>query len=196
LLITVILLIDCLQVTSLSNAKDVAPSIASLLIDGGANIDEQVEYGFSPLHFAVINNNAELVKFYLQRDVSIDAPGLSSMFRFLNMAQKAVPVAEKCGLSPLWFAAKFLPPGSHCEELLLASGACVTSSYTELCPLVAVGSKEGLEGILRYIKSPGFDINHNDRYVGSQLLNAIHAHDYKLGEFSSLNFYNSNIIYS
>ena len=74
-----------MQVTSLSNAKDVAPSIASLLIDGGADIDEQVEYGFSPLHFAVINNNAELVKFYLQRDVSIDAPGYSFILRLVGM---------------------------------------------------------------------------------------------------------------
>jgi len=172
----------------------VAPSIASLLIDGGADIDEQVEYGFSPLHFAVINNNAELVKFYLQRGVSIDAPGYSNTVRLVEMTWTSV--VEKCGLSPLWFAAKLLPPGSHCEELLLASGACVTHSYTELCPLVAVGSKEGLEGILRYIKSPGFDINHHDCYKRSQLLLAISAYDDKPGEFSSLNFYNNNIIYS
>src|SRR6218665_3844215 len=193
LLITVIFLIDCLQVTSLSNAKDVAPSIASLLIDEGANIDEQVEYGFSPLHFAVINNNAELVEFYLQRDVSIDAPGYSSTLRLVNMIRTAV--VEKCGLSPLWFAAKLLPPGSHCEELLLASGASVTNTYTERCPLVAVGSKEGLDGILRYIKSPGFNINHNDPHSGSQLLNACRAYAYKPGEFSNLNYISLSIAY-
>jgi len=94
--------------------------------------------------------------------LSIDAPGYSFALRLVQM--RWTVVAEKCGLSPLWFAAKFLPPGSHCEELLLASGACVTNSSTELCPLVAVGSKEGLEGILRYIKSPRFDINHHDRH--------------------------------
>jgi len=163
----------------------VAPSIASLLIDGGANIDEQVQYGFSPLHFAVINNNAKLVKLYLQRDVSIDAPGYSSIKRLVGMRRTVI---EKCGLSPLWFAAKLLPPGSHCEELLLTSGACVTHSYTQCCPLVAVGSKEGLEGIMRYIKSPGFDINHHDRYMGSQLLHAVKAHSDSRGEFPSLNY--------
>ena len=169
-----------------------APSIASLLIDGGANIDEQVEYGFSPLHFAVINNNAKLVKFYLQRDVSIDAPGYSSIKRLVGRRRTVI---EKCGLSPLWFAAKLLPPGSHCEELLLASGACVTHSYKECCPLVAVGSKEGLEGIMRYIKSPGFDINHNDPHMGSQLLHAVRAYYDSPGEFSNLNYISLSIAY-
>lgn len=126
--------------------------------------------------------------------LSIDAPGYSFALRLAQM--RWTVVAEKCGLSPLWFAAKFLPPGSHCEELLLASGACVTNSSTELCPLVAVGSKEGLEGILRYIKSPRFDINHHDRHSGSQLLNAIRAHANKPGEFSNLNYISLSIAYS
>src|SRR6218665_3064405 len=188
LLITVIFLIDCLQVASLSNAKDVAPSIASLLIGGGANIDEQVEYGFSPLHFAVINNNAELVKFYLQGDVSIDAPGYSSIWRLVGM--DLAGVMEKCGLSPLWFAAKFLPSGSHCEELLLAAGANVTDDGRHRCPLFAVCSKEGFGGALRYIRSPGFDINHRYRLFGTHLMNAVFTYSlHEPSEFSKVNFY-------
>src|SRR6218665_408925 len=63
-----------------------------------------------------------------------------------------------------------------CEELLLASGASVAEGYEECSPLIAVGSKEGLEGILRYLKSPGFDINHEFPIFGTHLMAAIHEY--------------------
>src|SRR6218665_2163383 len=157
--IAIIFLIGCLQVTSLSDAKDVAPSVASLLIDVGSSVDEQDENGFTALHFAVINNNADLVKLYLQRGASINIPAFPT-----NPGSIEIEVAERSGLEPLWFAAKFLPSRSHCEELLLSSGANVTKACSMHCPLVAVCSKEGFEGALRYIRSPGFDINHRCPY--------------------------------
>ena len=193
--IAIIFLIGCLQVTSLSDAKDVAPTVASLLIDGGSSVHEQDENGFTALHFAVINNNANLVKLYLQRGASINIPAFprycgcprycgSRWFR-----SQCFMSQEKCGLSPLWFAAKLLPPGSHCEELLLASGANVTDACRKHCALVAVCSKEGFEGALRYIRSPGFNINHRYPCLGTHLMNAICEYGcYKPSEFSRLNF--------
>ena len=170
-----------MQVTSLSGAKDVAPGIASLLIDGGANIDELAEKGFSALHFAVINNNTELVKLYLERGASVDAPGFSVTDTVRNTLE-----VDKCGLSALWFAATYLPSGSQCEELLLASGASVAEGYEKCCPLTAVASKEGLAGILRYVKSPGFDINQRFPIYGTHLMKAICAYNsYGPGEILS-----------
>ena len=183
-----------MQVTSLSDAKDVAPSVASLLIDGGSSVDEQDENGFTALHFAVINNNADLVKLYLQRGASINIPAFptycaSSCIQEESDESRWIPSGEKCGLSPLWFAAKFLPSGSRCEELLLlASGANVTDPCRKHCPLVAVCSKEGFEGALRYIRSPGFDINHRHPLYGTHLINAVVTYSaHEPSEFSRLN---------
>jgi len=163
----------------------VAPSVASLLIDGGSSVDEQDENGFTALHFAVINNNADLVKLYLQRGASINIPA----FPTYGEGSHDTLVGEKCGLSPLWFAAKLLPPGSHCEELLLASGANVTEAFSKHCPLVAVYSKESFEGVLRYIRSPRFDINHRYFEFETHLMNAILAYGVnRRSEFSRLNF--------
>jgi len=171
----------------------VAPSVASLLIDGGSSVDEQDEIGFTgtALHFAVINNNADLVKLYLQRGASINIPAFPTY-----CGTKYILEGEICGLSPLWLSAKFLPPGSHCEELLLASEANVTDACRKQCPLVAVCSKEGFEGALRYIRSPGFDINHRSFQFETHLMNAINTYGvYKPSEFSRLNFYLSLRIY-
>ena len=150
-----------------------APSVASLLIDGGAIVDKQDETGFAALHFAVINNNPDLVKLYLQHDAKINI--IAFPYRY---GCGGIMAAEKCGLSPLWFAVKYLPSGSHCEELLLALGAKVTDTDTcaAHCPLFAVGSKEGFKGVLRYIRSPGFDINHRCSFLGSHLINVIRAY--------------------
>ena len=157
-----------------------AHSIASLLIDGGANIDEHTENGFTSLHFAVINNNSELVKLYLEQGASVDAPGFSA-----TLGIRSTVIVDKSGLSPLWFAATYLPSGSLCEELLLASGASVAEGYESGCPLTAVASKEGLAAILRYVKSPGFDINHCFPIYGTHLMKAILAYDsYDPGEVS------------
>ena len=179
------MLIDCLQVTSLSGAKDVAPSVASFLIDGGSSVDEQNENGFTALHFAVINNNADLVKLYLQRGASINIPAFPTYAESRSILEE-----EICGLSPLWFAAKLLPSGSHCEELLLASGANVTDDCRIHCPLIAVCSKEGFEGALRYIRSPGFDINHRYNFqFETHLMNAIATYGlHNPSEFLRLNF--------
>ena len=160
-----------------------APSVASLLIEEGSSVDEQDENGFTALHFAVINNNADLVKLFLQRGASINIPAIPT-----HCASRRISRGEKCGLSPLWFAAKFLPPGSHCEELLLASGANVTDACRKHCPLFAVCSKEGFEGALRYIRSPGFDINHRYPLFGTHLINAVVTYSvHEPSEFSRLN---------
>ena len=181
----------CLQVTSLSDAKDVAPSIASLLIAAGAKIDEQVATLYTALHLAVINNNADLVKLYLQSGASINIPAFEVEVNNTpgNLYKRCARSEEEvynCGLTPLWFAAKLLPPGSQCEELLLASGASVTEGFEACSPLIEVAHKEGLEGILRYVKSPGFDVNHYFPTYGTHLMNAFRKYtSYGPGELST-----------
>src|SRR6218665_2171889 len=121
-----------------------AHTIASLLID----VDEQVANGFTALHFAVINNNARLVKLYLERGASVDAPAM------LDTTNTEI-VDNSCGLSPLWFAgALFIPPPSRLEkveELLIAAEARVTEGYDVCCPLTAAALNEDLRLLLQYM---------------------------------------------
>ncbi len=71
---------DNLDLTPLRLASKIGcPKAMQLLLEYGANVNKRIHYGWTPLYWALLNRNVEVVCSLLQYVVDIDKAGLTAL---------------------------------------------------------------------------------------------------------------------
>lgn len=150
--------LDMIHVASRANLT----TVVKQLLDDGISIEEQDDYGFTPLHHSSQNGHLELTAMLLDRNSNIEAK---------NRGQS----------TPLECAAA--QGHSAVVRLLLKKGAEVNegTGYTGTALQAAV--KKGSMQLVRCLVENGADVNASGGFAGSALQAAVHTGNLSMVSF-------------
>jgi ankyrin repeat protein len=145
-----------------------------ILIDAGANVNTEDENGYTPLHYAINQTNADVAKLFIGTGVKIPAfqnailEGDLAKVKQLFESGMDVDTKDKFGCTPAYWA---LSVGQkELFEYLLNKGADVNAKTNDGCTPLHQASKAGFVDIARQLIAKGADVNAATTETGRQPL--------------------------